>query len=66
MKSITYYPLKMIDGLFHIWKRTEITPCFDVEEATNTLPYEEYEDACEEVERLNRSEDVDLSNIQGS
>lgn len=62
MKNITYYPLKMIDGLFHIFKRTEYTPCFDVEEATD-MYFDEYKDAYEEAERLNRSEDVDISNI---
>lgn len=60
--KVTYYPLKMKDGLTHIFKRTEITsPVIDVEDTT-IPPYDDYNEARELVQELNDN----LSNIQSS
>ena len=58
--KLTYYPLKMKDGFFHIFKRIEITsPVVEVMDS-GIPPYDNYEDASEFVQELNDN----LSNIQ--
>jgi hypothetical protein len=54
MKTITYYPLKMIDGLWHVWKRTEEHTPMKIEEETLCHPYEDEQEAKECVEMMNR------------
>jgi hypothetical protein len=66
-RTITYYPLKMLDGLFHIFARTEVTSSKIEIEDTGILPFDDYNSANEKATDLNDwREDAYFSDIQGS
>jgi hypothetical protein len=50
--TITYYPLKMLDGLFHIFKRTE-QPALTITEEDACEPCDDWFEANAIVELLN-------------
>ena len=58
--KVTYYPLKMLDGFFHIFKRTEITSPVIEAKDSGIPPYDNYDEASEFAQELNDN----LSNIQ--
>jgi len=58
--KVTYYPLKLLDGFFHIFKRTEIiSPVMETKD-TGIPPYDNFREADEFAQELNDN----LSNIQ--
>ena len=62
--TVTFYPLKMLDGLFHIFKRTE-RPALIITEDAEIDPFDDYVQANEIVSYLNeRNEDADLPDTQ--
>ena len=66
-QTVTYFPLKMLDGLFHIYKRTEIVSSKIETEDTGILPFDDYNSANEKATDLNDwREDAYFSDIQGS
>jgi hypothetical protein len=64
-KVITYYPLKMADGLFHIFMRTEIISSKIEIEDVGVETFDDYNSAYEKVNDLNNwRENGYLSDIQ--
>ena len=57
----------MLDGLFHIYKRTEIVSSKIETEDTGIIPFDDYNAANEKATDLNDwREDAYFSDIQGS
>ena len=62
--KVTYYPLKWVDELFHIFKKTEIiSPVIKIEDS-GIAPFDDYNSAQEAANKINeRMKDADLSII---
>jgi len=66
-KVITYYPLKMGDGLFHIFIRTEIVSSKIEVEDVGIETFDDYNSAYEKANDLNNwRENGNLSDIQNA